>query len=69
MSYEGTRDLQGKWQKHQAFAAELAANRGWLEALEKVGKWGGNEGKNGIREGAALGKSGIWKGELSHKIL
>ncbi|NXI07227.1 SPTB2 protein, partial [Irena cyanogastra] len=37
VSYEGTRDLQGKWQKHQAFAAELAANRGWLEALEKVG--------------------------------
>ncbi|RMB90527.1 hypothetical protein DUI87_33128 [Hirundo rustica rustica] len=35
VSYEGTRDLQGKWQKHQAFAAELAANRGWLEALEK----------------------------------
>ncbi|XP_068035128.1 spectrin beta chain, non-erythrocytic 2-like [Anomalospiza imberbis] len=38
MSYEGTRDLQGKWQKHQAFAAELAANRGWLEALEKDGE-------------------------------
>nr|XP_031363424.1 spectrin beta chain, non-erythrocytic 1 [Lonchura striata domestica] len=37
-SYEGTRDLQGKWQKHQAFAAELAANRGWLEALEKDGE-------------------------------
>ncbi|RMB90536.1 hypothetical protein DUI87_33137 [Hirundo rustica rustica] len=36
VSYEGTRDLQGKWQKHQAFAAELAANRGWLEALEKL---------------------------------
>uniref|UniRef100_A0A674GPQ3 Calponin-homology (CH) domain-containing protein n=1 Tax=Taeniopygia guttata TaxID=59729 RepID=A0A674GPQ3_TAEGU len=50
VSYEGTRDLQGKWQKHQAFAAELAANRGWLEALEKVGtgeKWG----ENGIWEG------------------
>ncbi|XP_058280277.1 LOW QUALITY PROTEIN: spectrin beta chain, non-erythrocytic 2-like [Hirundo rustica] len=38
VSYEGTRDLQGKWQKHQAFAAELAANRGWLEALEKDGE-------------------------------
>ncbi|XP_033367563.1 spectrin beta chain, non-erythrocytic 1, partial [Parus major] len=36
VSYEGTRDLQGKWQKHQAFAAELAANRAWLEALEKL---------------------------------
>ncbi|OWK51001.1 Spectrin beta chain, non-erythrocytic 1 [Lonchura striata] len=35
---KGTRDLQGKWQKHQAFAAELAANRGWLEALEKDGE-------------------------------
>ncbi|NWR40554.1 SPTB2 protein, partial [Tachuris rubrigastra] len=38
VSYEGTRDLQGKWQKHQAFVAELAANRGWLEALEKDGQ-------------------------------
>ncbi|XP_005533284.1 PREDICTED: spectrin beta chain, non-erythrocytic 2 [Pseudopodoces humilis] len=38
VSYEGTRDLQGKWQKHQAFAAELAANRAWLEALEKDGE-------------------------------
>uniref|UniRef100_A0A8C9MXZ7 Uncharacterized protein n=1 Tax=Serinus canaria TaxID=9135 RepID=A0A8C9MXZ7_SERCA len=44
VSYEGTRDLQGKWQKHQAFAAELAANRGWLEALEKVGM--GENGEN-----------------------
>ncbi|XP_017695515.1 PREDICTED: spectrin beta chain, non-erythrocytic 2-like, partial [Lepidothrix coronata] len=38
VSYEGARDLQGKWQKHQAFVAELAANRGWLEALEKDGQ-------------------------------
>ncbi|NWU88179.1 SPTN2 protein, partial [Onychorhynchus coronatus] len=38
VSYEGARDLQGKWQKHQAFVAELAANRGWLEALEKEGQ-------------------------------
>uniref|UniRef100_A0A674GRJ7 Spectrin beta chain n=1 Tax=Taeniopygia guttata TaxID=59729 RepID=A0A674GRJ7_TAEGU len=50
VSYEGTRDLQGKWQKHQAFAAELAANRGWLEALEKVGT-GEKRGENGIWEG------------------
>uniref|UniRef100_A0A674GYF9 Spectrin beta chain n=1 Tax=Taeniopygia guttata TaxID=59729 RepID=A0A674GYF9_TAEGU len=52
VSYEGTRDLQGKWQKHQAFAAELAANRGWLEALEKVGT------------GEKWGENGIWEGEL-----
>uniref|UniRef100_A0A674GD67 Spectrin beta chain n=1 Tax=Taeniopygia guttata TaxID=59729 RepID=A0A674GD67_TAEGU len=52
VSYEGTRDLQGKWQKHQAFAAELAANRGWLEALEKVGT------------GEKRGENGIWEGEL-----
>lgn len=74
VSYEGTRDLQGKWQKHQAFAAELAANRGWLEALEKVGtgenggKRGENGGKRGSGRGAALGKGGRWGG-LSHKIL
>lgn len=67
VSYEGTRDLQGKWQKHQAFAAELAANRGWLEALEKVGI-GGTRGENGIWEGAALGKGGIRERGLSHKI-
>ncbi|NXG52272.1 SPTN2 protein, partial [Psilopogon haemacephalus] len=37
VSYEGGRDLHTKWQKHQAFAAELAANRGWLEKMEKEG--------------------------------
>ncbi|XP_053923066.1 spectrin beta chain, erythrocytic isoform X2 [Cuculus canorus] len=37
-SYGEARGLHGKWQKHQAFMAELAANRGWLEKIEKEGK-------------------------------
>lgn len=37
VSYEEARNLHTKWQKHQAFAAELAANKGWLEKMEKVG--------------------------------
>uniref|UniRef100_A0A674H2D3 Spectrin beta chain n=1 Tax=Taeniopygia guttata TaxID=59729 RepID=A0A674H2D3_TAEGU len=62
VSYEGTRDLQGKWQKHQAFAAELAANRGWLEALEKVGtgeKWGENGIWEGVEAAAAAKGRGL----------
>ncbi|NXN29584.1 SPTB2 protein, partial [Nycticryphes semicollaris] len=35
VSYEEARNLHTKWQKHEAFAAELAANRGWLEKMEK----------------------------------
>ncbi|NXS53974.1 SPTN2 protein, partial [Brachypteracias leptosomus] len=31
------RDLPTKWQKHQTFAAEVAANKGWLEKVEKEG--------------------------------
>ncbi|XP_053908532.1 spectrin beta chain, non-erythrocytic 2 isoform X2 [Cuculus canorus] len=38
VSYEEARNLHSKWQKHQAFAAELAANRGWLEKMEKEGQ-------------------------------
>ncbi|NWH60961.1 SPTB1 protein, partial [Geococcyx californianus] len=37
-SYGEARGLHSKWQKHQAFMAELAANRGWLEKVEKEGK-------------------------------
>ncbi|XP_069713311.1 spectrin beta chain, erythrocytic [Phaenicophaeus curvirostris] len=37
-SYGEARGLHGKWQKHQAFMAELAANRSWLEKVEKEGK-------------------------------
>ncbi|KAM6032630.1 LOW QUALITY PROTEIN: spectrin beta chain, non-erythrocytic 2-like, partial [Chlamydotis macqueenii] len=38
VSYEEARNLHTKWQKHQAFAAELAANKGWLEKMEKEGR-------------------------------
>ncbi|XP_064309054.1 spectrin beta chain, erythrocytic isoform X2 [Phalacrocorax carbo] len=37
-SYGEARGLHGKWQKHQAFMAELAANQGWLEKIEMEGK-------------------------------
>lgn len=44
VSYEEARNLHTKWQKHQAFAAELAANKGWLEKMEKVGGPGRGRG-------------------------
>ncbi|NXJ98435.1 SPTB1 protein, partial [Corythaixoides concolor] len=37
-SYGGARGLHSKWQKHQAFMAELAPNQGWLEKIEMEGK-------------------------------
>ncbi|NXT27258.1 SPTB1 protein, partial [Syrrhaptes paradoxus] len=37
-TYGDARGLHGKWQKHQAFMAELAANQGWLENIETEGK-------------------------------
>ncbi|NXH75469.1 SPTB1 protein, partial [Hydrobates tethys] len=37
-SYGEARGLHGRWQKHQAFMAELAPNQGWLEKIETEGK-------------------------------
>ncbi|XP_065491515.1 spectrin beta chain, erythrocytic [Caloenas nicobarica] len=37
-SYGEGRGLHGKWQKHQAFIAELEPNQGWLEKIEMEGK-------------------------------
>ncbi|XP_062479297.1 spectrin beta chain, erythrocytic-like isoform X1 [Pezoporus occidentalis] len=37
-SYGDARGLHGRWQKHQAFMAELEANRGWLEKTEAEGQ-------------------------------
>ncbi|XP_072722021.1 spectrin beta chain, erythrocytic isoform X2 [Ciconia boyciana] len=37
-SYGEVRGLHGKWQKHQAFMAELVPNQGWLERIETEGK-------------------------------
>ncbi|KAF1644735.1 Spectrin beta chain, erythrocytic, partial [Eudyptes chrysocome] len=37
-SYGEARGLHSKWQKHQAFMAELAPNQGWLEKIETEGK-------------------------------
>lgn len=38
MSYDEARNLHSKWLKHQAFMAELASNKEWLEKIEKVGE-------------------------------
>lgn len=38
MSYDEARNLHSKWLKHQAFMAELASNKEWLEKIEKVSK-------------------------------
>lgn len=38
MSYDEARNLHSKWLKHQAFMAELASNKEWLEKIEKVTK-------------------------------
>ncbi|XP_075019575.1 spectrin beta chain, erythrocytic isoform X3 [Calonectris borealis] len=37
-SYGEARGLHSKWQKHQAFMAELTSNQGWLEKIETEGK-------------------------------
>ncbi|NXW55501.1 SPTB1 protein, partial [Eurystomus gularis] len=38
VSYGEAHGLHGKWQKHQAFMAELAPNQGWLEKIEVEGR-------------------------------
>ncbi|CAL8329545.1 unnamed protein product [Merluccius merluccius] len=38
LTYDEARNLHSKWLKHQAFMAELQANREWLEKIEKDGK-------------------------------
>ena len=35
-TYDEARSLHGKWQKHQAFEAELTANKGRVDAITKV---------------------------------
>ncbi|XP_039922205.1 spectrin beta chain, erythrocytic isoform X1 [Hirundo rustica] len=37
VSYGEARGLHSKWQKHQAFVAELAPNQSWLEKIEAEG--------------------------------
>ncbi|XP_072407098.1 spectrin beta chain, non-erythrocytic 1-like isoform X3 [Chiloscyllium punctatum] len=38
MSYDEARNLHTKWQKHQAFMAELASNKDWLDKIDRDGK-------------------------------
>ncbi|XP_043827920.1 spectrin beta chain, non-erythrocytic 2 [Dromiciops gliroides] len=38
VSYDEARNLHTKWQKHQAFMAELAANKDWLDKIDKEGQ-------------------------------
>ncbi|KAM4720867.1 spectrin beta chain, non-erythrocytic 2 isoform 2-T2 [Rhinophrynus dorsalis] len=37
VSYDEARNLHSKWQKHQAFMAELASNKDWLDKINKEG--------------------------------
>ncbi|XP_067847419.1 spectrin beta chain, non-erythrocytic 1-like isoform X2 [Heptranchias perlo] len=37
-SYDEARNLHTKWQKHQAFMAELASNKEWLDKSDQEGK-------------------------------
>uniref|UniRef100_A0A8B9PK53 Uncharacterized protein n=1 Tax=Apteryx owenii TaxID=8824 RepID=A0A8B9PK53_APTOW len=43
MSYDEARNLHTKWQKHQAFMAELASNKDWLDKIDKEGRQLGTE--------------------------
>ncbi|KAJ8289137.1 hypothetical protein COCON_G00017960 [Conger conger] len=36
-SYDGARNLHSKWQKHQAFMAELSSNKDWLDKIDQEG--------------------------------
>ncbi|XP_064407877.1 spectrin beta chain, non-erythrocytic 1 isoform X2 [Latimeria chalumnae] len=38
MSYDEARNLHSKWQKHQAFMAELASNKDWLDKIDQEGQ-------------------------------
>uniref|UniRef100_A0AAY4D553 Spectrin beta chain n=1 Tax=Denticeps clupeoides TaxID=299321 RepID=A0AAY4D553_9TELE len=38
MSYDEARNLHSKWQKHQAFMAELGSNKDWLDKIDKEGQ-------------------------------
>ncbi|XP_030641796.1 spectrin beta chain, erythrocytic [Chanos chanos] len=37
-SYDEARNLHSKWQKHQAFMAELASNKDWLTKIDQEGE-------------------------------
>lgn len=52
VSYDEARNLHTKWQKHQAFMAELAANKDWLDKVDKVSGATGTAGRE------PLGSSG-----------
>uniref|UniRef100_W5M2X0 Uncharacterized protein n=1 Tax=Lepisosteus oculatus TaxID=7918 RepID=W5M2X0_LEPOC len=47
MSYDEARNLHSKWQKHQAFTAELASNKDWLDKIDKVGGWSAGQERGG----------------------
>lgn len=49
VSYDEARNLHTKWQKHQAFMAELAANKDWLDKVDKV------SGMTGVASSEHLG--------------
>uniref|UniRef100_A0A4W5Q7J1 Spectrin beta chain n=1 Tax=Hucho hucho TaxID=62062 RepID=A0A4W5Q7J1_9TELE len=38
VSYDGDRNIHTKWKKHQAFMAELASNKDWLNKIDQEGQ-------------------------------
>ena len=45
VSYDEARNLHTKWQKDQAFMAELAANKDWLDKVDKVSEGAASAGR------------------------
>ncbi|KAG9336798.1 hypothetical protein JZ751_003146 [Albula glossodonta] len=50
-SYDEARNLHSKWQKHQAFMAELSSNKDWLDKIDQVGE---QEGVSRVAEGVTV---------------
>ena len=50
VSYDEARNLHTKWQKHQAFMAELAANKDWLDKVDKVSEGAASAGRERSEE-------------------
>ncbi|XP_062454825.1 spectrin beta chain, non-erythrocytic 2 [Rhea pennata] len=61
MSYDEARNLHTKWQKHQAFMAELASNKDWLDKIDK-------EGRQLVTEKPELGTVVTEKLEALHRL-
>lgn len=59
VSYDEARSLHTKWQKHQAFMAELAANKDWLDKVDKVSRAARSESLGLLWAGPSQGTAGL----------